>query len=170
MFCARCGDRELRVHDLEGWEVHVCTECGGLWIGADAFREAIRKPPPSAVKSSEVPPSQAPVWGESTLSCPGCGRKMKKGVYSYSSGVIIDRCESCGGIWLDRGELAKIRAFVNWKPPRERVIMAELQAEQLRRRAAARDRGGGIGRAAWGEGGLDRVFSFLMELFSGASK
>lgn len=167
LLCSRCKDRELQAHHLEGWKVYVCTECGGLWIGADAFREAIRKPPPAAATSSEISASQAAVWGESALSCPRCKRKMKKGVYSYSSGVIIDRCESCSGIWLDRGELAKIRAFVNREPPRERILMAELQAEQLRRRAHARDRGR-AGTRAWGEGGMDRVFSFLRDLFYGS--
>ncbi len=170
MLCARCGSRGLLAHDLEGCEVHVCTECGGLWIGADAFREAIRKPPPAAMKSSETPVSDTPVWGESSLSCPGCGRTMKKGVYSYSSGIVIDRCESCGGIWLDRGELARIRAFVNWEPPRERVLMAQFQAEQLRRRADARDGRGRAGTAEWGKGGLEGVLSFLRDLFSGSLK
>jgi len=166
MFCARCRDRELRVDDLEGWEVHMCTECGGLWIGGDVFREAIRKPPPATVMSVKGPAPQPAVWEESALSCPACGKAMKKGVYSYSSGVIIDRCEPCGGIWLDRGELAKIRAFVNWKPPQERVLMAQLQAEGVRRRMETQERRWGAGGAMRGRGGLEGLIPFLRNLFS----
>lgn len=37
-----------------------------------------------------------------TLECPKCFAEMSK---VERSGVVIDRCTSCGGIFLDRGEL-----------------------------------------------------------------
>lgn len=36
------------------------------------------------------------------MNCPNCNNRNVKFVYN---GVIIDQCKSCGGIWLDRGEL-----------------------------------------------------------------
>jgi Zn-finger nucleic acid-binding protein len=92
---------------------------------------------------------------------------MKKGQYAYSSGVIIDRCESCHGIWLDRGELAKLRLFVNRPVPREKVLIAQMQAEGQRKRIEARLRREEF-RHGWGGGGVERtqfdwkaLFSFL---------
>ena len=38
----------------------------------------------------------------SELKCPGCGGAMKS---VESPDIIIDRCEACGGTWLDQGEL-----------------------------------------------------------------
>jgi Zn-finger nucleic acid-binding protein len=32
--------------------------------------------------------------------------------YAGDSGVLIDRCPGCGGIWLDAGELERARAAV----------------------------------------------------------
>jgi Zn-finger nucleic acid-binding protein len=38
----------------------------------------------------------------STLTCPKCTGEMHR---VERSGVVIDRCLNCGGIFLDRGEL-----------------------------------------------------------------
>jgi Zn-finger nucleic acid-binding protein len=42
------------------------------------------------------------------LACPKCNGVMHPVNYSYSSGIIIDRCAD-HGIWLDRGELDKVQ-------------------------------------------------------------
>jgi Zn-finger nucleic acid-binding protein len=42
---------------------------------------------------------------QSTLYCPKCSGEM---VPLRRSGVVIDRCRGCGGVFLDRGELDKI--------------------------------------------------------------
>ena len=40
-----------------------------------------------------------------TLKCPKCQAPMR----SYErSGVVVDRCTECGGIFLDRGELERV--------------------------------------------------------------
>jgi uncharacterized protein len=39
------------------------------------------------------------------MRCPGCGSRL---VEVERSGVLIDACPECRGVWLDRGELDKI--------------------------------------------------------------
>ncbi|MAT14900.1 MAG: hypothetical protein CMJ46_06470, partial [Planctomyces sp.] len=39
------------------------------------------------------------------MKCPNCQREL---VMSERSGVEIDYCPECRGVWLDRGELDKI--------------------------------------------------------------
>lgn len=39
------------------------------------------------------------------MNCPSCGTNL---VMSDRSGIEIDYCPSCRGVWLDRGELDKI--------------------------------------------------------------
>jgi uncharacterized protein len=39
------------------------------------------------------------------MNCPRCGNEMME---VTKQTVVIDTCSSCGGIWLDKGELAKI--------------------------------------------------------------
>jgi Zn-finger nucleic acid-binding protein len=42
---------------------------------------------------------------ERILSCPKCAGKLDS--YTYME-FVLDRCGSCGGIWLDKGELQGI--------------------------------------------------------------
>jgi len=39
------------------------------------------------------------------MDCPRCGNEMSE-VVKHS--VVIDVCAGCGGMWLDKGEMAKI--------------------------------------------------------------
>jgi len=43
------------------------------------------------------------------LACPKCNVAMKSFNYAYTSGVIIDKCPECGGIWLDKDELEHVQ-------------------------------------------------------------
>jgi hypothetical protein len=40
-----------------------------------------------------------------TMSCPRCTGKLHADAFDE---VSIDRCDTCGGIWLDAGELEQI--------------------------------------------------------------
>jgi len=40
--------------------------------------------------------------GGSDLHCPKCPGQLE--TYTFQ-GFVLDRCESCGGIWMDKGEL-----------------------------------------------------------------
>ena len=46
------------------------------------------------------------------MICPNCAREME---HVNRHGVTLDRCEVCGGIWLDRGELETLIEAV--RPP-----------------------------------------------------
>lgn len=39
------------------------------------------------------------------MHCPKCGMDLKEEVFRE---VAIDRCQQCGGVWLDKGELEKL--------------------------------------------------------------
>lgn len=44
----------------------------------------------------------------SVLTCPVCQGEMRE---VARSGVMIDTCTRCRGVWLDRGELEKLSAM-----------------------------------------------------------
>jgi Zn-finger nucleic acid-binding protein len=46
------------------------------------------------------------------LACPICGGVMEAFNYGGDSGVLLDRCGICKGIWLDGGELEKVLMYV----------------------------------------------------------
>ncbi len=39
------------------------------------------------------------------MICPRCNSEL---IETAKHGVVIDHCNICGGIWLDKGEMAKI--------------------------------------------------------------
>lgn len=44
------------------------------------------------------------------MQCPKCNVEMDE---VRKLDVVIDACSRCGGIWLDRGELEKLRSVSN---------------------------------------------------------
>ena len=48
---------------------------------------------------------QAKAAGTSSMLCPRCNAPLAETRFEE---VSIDRCDNCGGIWLDSGELAQL--------------------------------------------------------------
>lgn len=58
----------------------------------------------------------------SVLTCPVCSGPMRE---IERNGVHIDTCTKCRGVWLDRGELAKIATMMTTPaPPAEQAFLA----------------------------------------------
>lgn len=49
--------------------------------------------------------AEAKAAGESLMRCPRCAAALAETKFEE---VLIDRCDNCGGIWLDSGELAQL--------------------------------------------------------------
>lgn len=62
------------------------------------------------------------------MRCPSCGNRL---VEVERSGVLIDACQGCRGVWLDRGELDKILV-------KERQMMAGDPDEDFLREVEGR--------------------------------
>ena len=59
-------------------------------------------------------------------SCPVCGARMVKNFVSVKEQIQIDECYSCGGKFLDHGELFKIRAQYATEAERSADFMAKV--------------------------------------------
>jgi Zn-finger nucleic acid-binding protein len=59
------------------------------------------------------------------MDCPGCGGRLQERTHV---GVVVDICDRCRGIWLDRGELEKIVAVLH-AHEREKASTRASQAE-----------------------------------------
>ncbi len=109
--CPRCKVK-LEIHNKEDMDIDICPKCGGMWLDRGEFRvmtaeskvykdfklkKAYRRPP---VKQSFK-----------YIECVRCGKHMVRENFKRISGVIIDRCGN-HGVWLDAGELEKIRHFI----------------------------------------------------------
>jgi len=109
--CPRCRGG-LSPYDHEGEEYDLCPSCGGLWLDRREFRGATRESEVYRKADLEqeflrTPPSDPVAY----LACVRCGDMMTRKNFGRISGVMIDECSS-HGVWLDAGELEKIRLFI----------------------------------------------------------
>ncbi|MFQ5930848.1 MAG: zf-TFIIB domain-containing protein [Nitrospiraceae bacterium] len=111
--CPRC-EVSLKIHvsreDRE--EYDICPRCGGLWLDRAEFHRATRKTTvyrhhPKAVEYLRGPVRDSVKY----VPCVRCGQRMNRKNFGRISGVITDECRS-HGVWLDAGELEKIRHFI----------------------------------------------------------
>ncbi|MBL7084782.1 MAG: zf-TFIIB domain-containing protein [Candidatus Omnitrophica bacterium] len=111
MRCPTC-DRELQEIPVGGIKVDICKKgCGGIWF--DNFElqkvDEQHETKGEALLDIEKDPSIA-VDISKTRMCPRCSeQKLVKHFRSIKGKIEVDECYACGGVWLDQGELGKIR-------------------------------------------------------------
>jgi Zn-finger nucleic acid-binding protein len=104
-----------RVH--ESATIWSCAACSGVFLPAQQLRAimADEAAPRSeqerrAAIAAAVPPPPAEQLQADVTACPWCTQDMQRVNYGVDSGVLIDRCDSCG-ILLDAGELERLEAW-----------------------------------------------------------
>ena len=97
----------------EDIDVDICEKCGGIFLDrGEMFK--INNELKNLQEIGKYLDKYASESGFVSVDdremrvCPVCGVVMKKD-YVADGSVLIDSCEKCGGIFLDRGELEKIR-------------------------------------------------------------
>jgi len=95
------------------------------------------------------------------MKCPTCAIDL---VMSERSGIEIDYCPTCRGVWLDRGELDKI--IERSAPARAEAPQAIPQGQPVRREEyRSGDDHHGSHHDDHGYSGKHKRKSFLAELF-----
>jgi len=101
---------------FNGVEVDYCPQCLGLWFEEDELRQAKDE------KDKNLVWLDFDLWQErekfklapAPKLCPKCGVPMYETCYG-DSGVAVDICILCRGVWLDRGEFKKIIDYLKKK-------------------------------------------------------
>ena len=85
-----------------------CTECHGMLIPM-AILQALVDELKSTASGGTIPQptSDAEDLGRK-INCPQCHHHMDTHRYAGPGNVVVDSCEDCGLIWLDRRELMHI--------------------------------------------------------------
>ena len=116
MKCPDCKS-ELQPYDCKGIIINECIKCKGKWFDRDELRRA-KDRADDDLRWLDFDPfgedaEQLSVASEGKV-CPKCLKNMLSLKY-VDSKVIIDKCTSCKGIWLDPGEFAKIIRYLENK-------------------------------------------------------
>ncbi len=110
MNCPVCSQAMVE-KDFGGVRVDVCQNgCKGIWfdwmelLKLDEKNEGLGNALEEALK---YPRTNDGTRGR--VGCPKCGVPMHAHMYQSSKQVNVDECYSCGGFFLDSGELNAIR-------------------------------------------------------------
>ncbi len=123
MKCSDCQG-ELESTDFRGIKIDECARCKGRWFDRGELRKAKDKTDEDLRWLDFDPFSddagQFTVSGEGK-ACPGCSKIMSSLAYE-KSGVIINKCLACEGVWLHHGEFEKIIRYL------ENLVVTESAA------------------------------------------
>jgi len=113
MNCPNCS-KELASKDCNEIEIHQCVNCGGKWFDRGQLNNA-KDNENENLGWLDFDPFGKDAEALSTQSegkeCPICSKNMSSLKYSKSN-IIIDKCKSCEGVWLDSDEFGKIIKYI----------------------------------------------------------
>lgn len=114
----------------EGVNIDICLDgCGGVYFDNreltyfDEYNESVDDIL-EAVKNKEF----KHVETSNRRCCPACGANMVKNYTSINKEVEIDECYSCGGKFLDNGELEKLREEYDTHAERSQDVLNYVYA------------------------------------------
>jgi membrane associated rhomboid family serine protease len=112
----------------QGVTIDVCPGCRGIWLdpGELAFLLGADEDLPSLPESMST---GTRFLQTSTYICPRCQGGFDTFEYAPGTDLFIDRCKECKGIWLDSGELKKIRDIT----ARRKMLGLDSPADHQRR-------------------------------------
>src|SRR5262245_47249369 len=123
MDCPACH-RTLRLITVGDVSVDICSSgCGGMWFDIGEFKK-FDEPNEAAAELLDIPRDpNVEVDQSQRYRCTKCTDSvMMRHFASAKRAVVVDECAVCGGVWLDPGELRRIRS--------------EYPSEEARRQAA----------------------------------
>ena len=123
MKCPRCGCALCTV-EYEGAEVETCPDCKGEWLDAEELKHIVNTVEQEFTED-EIAALDAVNTSffsvddslENQLKCPKCkGAELNRFTYAATTGITLDKCKRCGGIWLDDSEIEKVQMLVEeWR-------------------------------------------------------
>ena len=127
MKCSNC-QTELEEINFRGIKVNECRDCQGRWFDRNELRKA-KDNTDEDLRWLDFDPFTVRGEGFYVVSkkgaaCPKCSQPMSVTTYA-NSGVIVDKCEQCEGVWLQDGEFKKIIAYL------EDLITSESASEYV---------------------------------------
>jgi Zn-finger nucleic acid-binding protein len=124
-----------------GVEVESCPKCRGIWLHEaelekiqeskeNDYSEELSQIPDPIIQAHQLARAKA----EAERECPKCGKTLTKEEYAHCSGITIDVCAGCAGIWLDQGELEALEVF--FERAQQEVAEGEAAEAKETRKAA----------------------------------
>ena len=110
MRCPVCNE-DLRTSDLGEYGfvvIDTCPSCQGIWCD----RNELDKLDDSVWTNVEQLHFDE-VSAKRQVDCPRCSKPLQAISPTDARELVIDRCSTCAGFWLDHGELEQLRELAS---------------------------------------------------------
>jgi Zn-finger nucleic acid-binding protein len=131
MKCPACG-KQMEEITVEGVCVDFCRlGCGGVWFDRFELQKMDERHELAGERlldievegNSQVDPSER-------RNCPKCGDLvLMRHFFTPKREIEVDECPGCAGLWVDRGELHKIRDQFADEEERDRATKQYLEEQ-----------------------------------------
>jgi len=158
----------------EGLPTERCTGCGGHWITSARYFGFLATADAHAPVPENV--ATAPADAPGLKMCPVCLKFMHYYEVGHGLPFGIDKCNTCGGVWLNAGEWESLKAhgFMRqlhavssdiWQAEVEKQRRADQEESAMRRRLGDADYAELQRVAAWlrGHGQKVEMFAYLYQ-------
>lgn len=81
--------------------IDVCPKCKGIWLDKGELGKLLKDK-----KLANYLTKHIGTKSRSPMVCPRCGMTMD---IESADNIDVDVCLTCGGVWLDQGELDKLK-------------------------------------------------------------
>jgi Zn-finger nucleic acid-binding protein len=123
MKCPACGNT-MEVIAVADIKVDVCRHgCGGAWFDRFEIQKVDEAHESAGAMLLEIERDESVKVDQSKKrKCPRCENvTMMRHFFSIKKEIVIDECPGCAGMWLDYGELEKIRSQFATEEAREQA-------------------------------------------------
>jgi Zn-finger nucleic acid-binding protein len=105
--CPSCNI-EMQRGLIDGTPVAFCDSCHGLLIHSPSMASVVQKK-----RQAYTGPDDSPIMLDQAAlqikrKCPICENQFETYPYYGPGNCVIDSCQSCQVVWLDKGELSQI--------------------------------------------------------------
>lgn len=114
-------------------ELDVCQDgCHGIWFDYGELFLLTQSDDFATLDATfegtyEKKPVKDSLEGDALRRCPKDSVEMERFEWNVGSGIVMDSCPQCQGIWLDAGEMEGVAAFVQRFQRKPAEVPEELQ-------------------------------------------
>ncbi len=107
--CPKCG-AALEAVRYASLEIDRCTGCHGMWFDACELDRALATPGAEDLDDGDASVGRRHD-GQQRVKCPLCAVPMIRMAHMQQHHVWFETCGTCGGAWLDAGELRDLAVY-----------------------------------------------------------
>lgn len=140
--CPNCH-KKMAQKNYEGVLIDVCQSCASVWLDYGEIKLIVEQIDETfsdeEIREGVESLGQDHRPHQQKFACPKCRVPMNKIEYLLDSGVIIDRCRKCKGLYLDPGELEKVQILTERKLIKKGIHPTQFGKKVPQKKSCPRD-------------------------------